>query len=90
MRFVIRQGAGEYGIFASGAFDSQIGKVIPMNYRETEDSPVIGEVNRVCLVSANILEHGKIAELTFETVDHDDIVVPVPRSSMSFGFRTDE
>lgn len=86
MQFMIRRGAGEHRIFASGAFDSQIGKIIPVNLRETEDSPVIGEVNQARLVRADIIEQGKIAELTFEAIDHDSFEKPVLRSPMSFGF----
>jgi hypothetical protein len=67
MQFTIRQRVGEHEIFASGAFDSQIGKTVPVNFRETDDSPVISEISKARLVNAVITENGTVAELTFET-----------------------
>lgn len=73
MRFTFRQLAGEHERFAENAFDSQIGKVVPVNFRETEDGPVTASVGEARLVGVAILDQGKVAELTLETLVTDEL-----------------
>jgi hypothetical protein len=68
-RMKIVQRLGENEMFALGAFDKQIGKVVPVNLRRTEDGPVLATAGTVRLVSAEISEDGSSATLTFETVE---------------------
>lgn len=85
MQFVIRQSAGQGIIFTESAFASQIGKVVPLNLRETDDGPIKGTLGVARLVKVDIVESGHVVELTLESVDE----VPrfEPPTSMSFSFR---
>lgn len=86
-----KQPAADGERFAEDAFNSQLGKIILMNYRETEDSPVVAPMGEARLVRADILEDGKIAELTFEILkftggDATDAVL-TQAGGMSFAFK---
>lgn len=85
MQFVIRQSAGLGVIFTQNAFESQIGKTVPLNLRETEDGPIKGTMGVARLVKADIIEGGHAVELTLETVDE----VPrfEPPTAMFFSLR---
>lgn len=93
MRFKVRREAGEHEIFAKNAFDSQIGKTVPVNFRETDDSPVIASVGQARLVSATVIEDGKAVDLVLESLFEDGEIpnaagkMPGAYSSMSFSFR---
>jgi hypothetical protein len=67
--FKILQRLSEHEIFALGAFDAQIGKVVPVNLRHTDEGPVLATAGFAKLVSAEIAEDGHSAVLTFETVE---------------------
>ena len=77
MRFVIRKDAGPNTIFAADAFDNQIGNLVPVNFRETEDGPVKAKIGNARLVSAQIAEHGKVAILTLEIQQSDDVLATI-------------
>lgn len=84
MQHVIKTQAGDHEKFSKNAFDSQLGKVIPFNFRETDDGPVIATIGEACLVKVDILEEGTVAELTFD-VPYADL--PKITGSMSFSFK---
>lgn len=77
MKFTFRQQAGEHERFAENAFDAQIGKIVPVNFRETEDGPVIAPMGEARLVGVAILENGKVAELTLETLVTDELAATI-------------
>jgi hypothetical protein len=84
MQFTIRQSAGRGIIFTQNAFESQIGKTVPLNLRENDDGPIKGTLGVARLVKADIIEGGHAVELTFETVD--EIPRFEPPTGMSFSF----
>lgn len=85
MQFVIRQNAGQGIIFTENAFASQIGKVVPLNLRETDDGPIKGTLGVARLVKADIVESGHAIDLTLESVE--EVPKFEPPASMSFSFR---
>jgi len=94
MQFVIKQHAGEGAIFSENAFDAQIGKIVPVNFRETDDGPVRATMGNARLVGVAIVEHGTIAELTLEILKDDNVIAGYTAdnvirqiTSMSFKFK---
>lgn len=77
MRFVIRKDAGPNTIFAADAFDNQIGNLVPVNFRETEGGPVRATMGNARLVSAQIAEYGKVAILTLEIQQSDEVLATI-------------
>lgn len=91
MRITYKQPAADGERFAKDAFESQLGKIILMNYRKTEDGPVVAPMGEALLVGADILEEGRVAELTFEILtftggDTTDAVL-THAGGMSFAFK---
>lgn len=78
MQLTYRLQAEEHEQFSESAFGSWIGRIIPVDYKETEDGPAIASMGLARLVSTAVLEDGRVAELTLELLDVDnDITVEV-------------
>ena len=71
MRFGVTHKAEEHERFSPTAFDSQIGKVVAINLKATNDGPVLSELGQVRLVSAVVIDDGRAVNLEYETVDPD-------------------
>lgn len=69
MRMILTIEAGEHERFAPRSWDSQIGKEVPVNLRQTDDSPVIAQVVRGRVIAAEVAEDGSSVTLTVETID---------------------
>ena len=91
MKFVIRQSAGMGTVFSENAFESQIGKIVPLNLRETHDGPIKGTMGVARLVKADVIDAGHIVDLTFEPVNDVPELDPILEfelpASMSLSFR---
>ena len=95
MRVEFHQAAGEHERYAPHAFDGLIGKTVPWNLRETEDSPILSTPGTATVIAVTVDEDGKGATWT---VDFEGDA-PVGRQSplagftgsegMSFSFRED-
>ena len=71
MQFTFRIQAEEHEVFSENAFDGQIGTIVPVNFRDTEDGPVVASMGEARLMGVAILENGKVAELTLEPLKSD-------------------
>ena len=69
MRFGVTHRAEEHERFSPTAFDSQIGKIVAINLKATNDGPVLSELGQVRLVSAVVIDDGRAVQLEYETVD---------------------
>lgn len=72
MRFTMTQRAEEHERFSPTAFDSQVGKVIAINLRATNDGPVLSQLGEVRLVSAEVVDDGRAVHLEYETLTPDE------------------
>lgn len=61
-RQIITIRAGEHERFAPRSWDSQIGKEVPVNLRETDDA----QVGRGRVIAAEVSEDGSSVTLTLE------------------------
>ena len=95
MRFGVTHRAEENERFSPTAFDSQIGKVVAINLKATNDGPVLSELGQVRLVNAEVVDDGRAVHLEYETVHPDkwcDDLVSRSGSAnpaMSFSFKKD-
>jgi hypothetical protein len=78
MRFGITRRVEENERFSPTAFDSQIGKIVAINLRATNDGPVLSELGQVRLVSALVIEDGQAVKLEYETVAFDKWFTDLP------------
>ena len=51
-----------------GCFDSQVGEVVPLTYRDTDDGPVRAQLGMGKVVSAIVSDDGCSVFLTYEVV----------------------
>jgi hypothetical protein len=54
--------------FMPGCFDSQVGEVVPMTFRDTEDGPARAQLGMAKVISAVVSDDGLAVFLTYEVV----------------------
>lgn len=82
-RQVITIPAGEHERFAARSWDSQIGKEVPVNLRETDDAPVIAQVGHVRVIAAEVSEDGSSVTLTLEVDYPEDLTASRSATALS-------
>jgi hypothetical protein len=91
MQFVMYQDAPDECLFAEGAFDAQIGQLVPLTLKETDSSPYSASIGHARLVSAEIIGAGHVAKLTLEICSDaeqtTDAIFKTGLPAMSFGFK---
>jgi hypothetical protein len=93
MQFVMCQEAPRGSIFAEGAFDAQIGQLIPLTLTQSDDSRHSASIGHARLVSAEIVADGHAAKLTLEICPDNnevaahtaDAIFKTGLPAMSFG-----
>lgn len=78
-RIQIVQYADDPGRFAPRAFESSIGKIVPLKVEGRQ----VGEAK---LVAAEVADDGRSVRLTFDTTGTGNLLDPSDTSGYSFGF----
>jgi hypothetical protein len=66
MQFIMYQDAPEGSIFTEGAFNAQIGRLVPLTLQQSGSVPSPVSIGHARLLTAEILLDGDIARLTLE------------------------
>lgn len=72
MQFTFRQASGPNAIFTKDTFANQLGKTVPVNFREAEDNRDVTSMGMARLVRVDITDQGRTAILTLEAERDND------------------